>query len=71
MSRSLERYGYKKSPSQTPDEFVHVIHDGALRGRVAEFTRCYKRARFGNSSEDACALPELFEEIKQNPVSRS
>jgi transglutaminase-like putative cysteine protease len=63
MSRSLERYGYKKSPSQTPVEFVHVIQDNALRGRVAEFTRCYERARFGDSTEDSCALPELFEQI--------
>jgi len=70
MSRSLERYGYRKSPSQTPSEFVHVITDYALRHRVAEFTRRYERARFGDSPEDACALPELFEQIRQKPVSR-
>ena len=65
MSRSLERYGYRRSPSQTPSEFVHIINDDALRLRVAEFTRRYERARFGESVEDACALPGLFEEIKQ------
>jgi protein-glutamine gamma-glutamyltransferase len=69
MSRSLERYGYRKSPSQTPSEFVHLINDYALRERVAEFTRRYERARFGDSPDDACALPELFEQIRQKPVS--
>ncbi|MBV9087798.1 MAG: DUF3488 domain-containing protein, partial [Acidobacteriaceae bacterium] len=65
MSRSLERYGYRKSPAQTPSEFVRIIRERELRERVADFTESYERARFGNSVEDACALPELLQEIQQ------
>jgi len=34
-----------------------------LRKRVAEFTRAYENARFGDSSEDAQRLLELYEEV--------
>jgi protein-glutamine gamma-glutamyltransferase len=65
MSRSLERYGYRKAAAQTPAEFVGVINDPCLRAKVAEFTSCYERARFGCSTDDACALPQLFEQIQR------
>ncbi len=63
LTRKLSHRGWRKAPSQTPDEFLHSIEDEALRERVAEFTRRYKRARFGESVEDARALPELYSEI--------
>jgi hypothetical protein len=34
-----------------------------LQEKVASFTRAYESARFGQSVDDARALPELFEEI--------
>jgi len=63
MTRLLARRGWRKSPSQTPVEFAKAIEDGLLRERVAQFTRHYESARFGDSAEDACRLPELYEEI--------
>jgi len=50
-------------PEQTPAEFAARIDDPGLRERVAEFTRAYENARFGDSSEDAQRLPELYEEL--------
>lgn len=63
MTRRLARLGWRKSPAQTPAEFVTCIENELLRNRVAEFTRHYEHARFGDSAEDASRLPELFEEI--------
>lgn len=63
MTRILARRGWRKSPVQTPGEFADCIEDTALREWVAEFTRRYERARFGESVEDAQRLPELYQEI--------
>jgi transglutaminase-like putative cysteine protease len=64
MSRFLERRGVRKSTTQTAREFVRVIEDERVRVRVGEFTDAYESARFGNSSDDALRLPELFEEVE-------
>jgi protein-glutamine gamma-glutamyltransferase len=64
MSKVLSRRGQRKSAAQTPQEFVRVIADGRLRSRVANFTDAYESARFGQSSEDAQRLPELYAEVK-------
>ena len=63
MTRRVARLGWRKSPAQTPAEFVTCIEDDLMRDRVAQFTRHYEHARFGDSAEDASRLPELFEEI--------
>lgn len=63
MVRRLARLGWRKSPSQTPADFVAIIREAALQERVASFTRAYESARFGQSVEDAESLPKLFEEI--------
>ncbi|MGH9511040.1 MAG: transglutaminase TgpA family protein [Terriglobales bacterium] len=63
MVRRLARKGLRKLPSQTPAEFLASIEDGTTRRRVEKFTTFYERARFGGSSEDAEALPQLYEEI--------
>jgi protein-glutamine gamma-glutamyltransferase len=57
------RHGWRKSPSQTPREFVAAIHDHSLRQSVAAFTRAYESARFGHSIDDARALRGLLEDI--------
>lgn len=64
MLRQTAKRGWKKSPEQTPGEFLSSIDDAAIKNRVVNFTEHYERARFGNSAEDASALPELYEEIK-------
>jgi hypothetical protein len=63
MARTLAKRGWRKLPAQTPQEFVIGIADDAIRQRVTQFTRHYERARFGDSSEDASRLRELYEEI--------
>lgn len=63
MTRLVAQQGWRKTPSQTPSEFVKTIEDPAIRQSVEEFTRRYQRARFAESSEDARRLPEIYEEI--------
>jgi hypothetical protein len=64
MARYLARRGMQKSATQTAQEFVHFIEDERLRVRVGRFTDAYESARFGNSSDDALRLPELYEEVE-------
>jgi hypothetical protein len=63
MTAVMGRRGWRKSPTQTPEEFIRLIADDAVRLKVAEFTRHYESARFDNSVEDVLRLPELYEEI--------
>ena len=63
MTENVARRGWRKSPAQTPDEFVARIDDAGVRRRVAEFTRHYQSARFDDSVEDVLRLPDLYEEI--------
>jgi hypothetical protein len=67
MVRRLARRGWRKSPSQTPRDFVEAIQEPLLQQKVAAFTRAYESARFGRSVDDARVLPELFEEITAGP----
>jgi transglutaminase-like putative cysteine protease len=69
MLRKAAKQGWRKSPVQTPAEFVTSIEDETMRARVAAFTRRYESARFGNSLEDANRLPELYEQFC-SPVDR-
>jgi protein-glutamine gamma-glutamyltransferase len=64
MARHLARRGMRKLQTQTPKEFVRVIQNEALRKRVERFTEAYESARFGNSSEDALRLREMYEEVE-------
>jgi len=66
MTRLLARKGWRKSPAETPKEFLICIPDEATRDSVAKFTELYESARFGGSAEDARQLPELFEEISSS-----
>jgi hypothetical protein len=63
MARFLARWGTQKLPGNTPQEFVKKIEDERLRTRVAQFTQAYESARFGNSTDEAKRLPELYEEV--------
>jgi hypothetical protein len=59
----MARRGWRKSPSQTPLDFVACIQEPLLQKKVARFTRAYESARFGESVDDAQTLPELFQDI--------
>ncbi len=63
MVGRMARLGWRKSPSQTPLDFVAAIQEAALQKKVARFTRAYESARFGKSVDDAQSLPELFRDI--------
>lgn len=63
MVGRMARLGWRKSPSQTPFDFVAAIQEAALQSKVARFTRAYESARFGKSVDDAQSLPELFNDI--------
>ncbi len=65
LLKLLARRGYSKKPGQTPQEFAKSIPSGTLRAPVARFTERYERARFGDSSEDAAKLPELYAEVEE------
>ena len=60
MLRWLNRKGWTKDARQTPEEFLIRIEDPGMRKRVENFTRAYEAARFGESSEEARRLPELY-----------
>jgi protein-glutamine gamma-glutamyltransferase len=64
MTRMLARGGVAKSEAETAQEFLRKIRNDRLRVPVEQFTSVYESARFGNSSEDAQRLPELFEEVQ-------
>jgi transglutaminase-like putative cysteine protease len=63
MVGRMARLGWRKSPSQTPLDFVAAIQEAALQKKVARFTRAYESARFGKSVNDAQRLPALFKDI--------
>ena len=63
LIRRLARRGWRKLETQTPTEFLVTIEDPAVRRAVEEFTHRYHRARFGESVDDARALPALYEGI--------
>ena len=63
MVDRMARLGWRKSPSETPLDFVAAIQEAALQKKVARFTRAYESARFGKSADDAQSLPQLFRDI--------
>jgi hypothetical protein len=64
MTLAVAKRGWRKSPAQTPREFLGSIGDKATREKVAAFTERYEGARFGGSREDAERLPELYQEVR-------
>jgi transglutaminase-like putative cysteine protease len=70
MARALARRGVEKPAAQTPTEFVKRIEDSRLREPVERFTQVYESARFGNSTDDAQRLPELYEAVESATRSR-
>jgi transglutaminase-like putative cysteine protease len=71
MVNRMARLGWRKSPSQTPLDFVAAIQETALQEKVARFTRAYESARFGKSVDDAQSLPDLFKDVTAIETSDS
>jgi transglutaminase-like putative cysteine protease len=71
MVGRMARLGWRKSPSETPLDFVAAIQEAALQKKVAKFTRAYESARFGKSVDDAQSLPELFQDITADATANS
>ncbi len=71
MVSRMARMGWRKSPSQTPLDFVGAIQEATLQRKVAKFTRAYESARFGRSTNDAATLPDLFQEITTGETTES
>ncbi len=71
MVHRMARLGWRKSPSQTPLDFVAAIQEAALQKKVARFTRAYESARFGKSVDDAQKLSGLFKNITAAEASGS
>jgi transglutaminase-like putative cysteine protease len=71
MVSRMARLGWRKSPSQTPLDFVAAIQEATLQKKVARFTRAYESARFGQSADDAQSLPQLFKDISAGDGAKS
>jgi protein-glutamine gamma-glutamyltransferase len=71
MVGRMARLGWRKSPSQTPLDFVAAIQEVTLQEKVGRFTRAYESARFGKSVDDARSLPGLFRDITDDKTTGS
>ena len=71
MVDRMARLGWRKSPSETPLDFVAAIQEATLQKKVARFTRAYESARFGKSVDDAQTLPQLFRDITASETANS
>jgi transglutaminase-like putative cysteine protease len=69
MVSRMARLGWRKSPAQTPLDFVAAIQEAALQKKVARFTQAYESARFGQSADEALNLPKLFKDITADKSS--
>jgi protein-glutamine gamma-glutamyltransferase len=65
MLRMLERRGWRKSPAQTPREFVASIPVAEFAGPAGELTELYQSARFGAHPADANRVISLLRKIKE------
>jgi len=66
LLKLLSRRGIRKLPTQTPQEFAKIISAEPVRRHFANFAAHYERARFGDSTEDAEKLPELYRELEES-----
>ena len=65
MLRLLEKRGWKKSPSQTAQEFAAAIPSSAVAAPVAQLTQLYQSARFGNNPPPVAQMSALLTAIRE------
>jgi protein-glutamine gamma-glutamyltransferase len=65
MLRMLEKRGWKKSPSQTAQEFASTIPASQISAPVAQLTQLYESARFGDHAAPAQQMSSLLRAIRE------
>ena len=65
MLRLLEKRGWKKSPSQTAQEFAAAIPSADVAAPVAQLTHLYQSARFGNNPPPVAQMSALLTAIRE------
>jgi hypothetical protein len=65
MLRLLEKRGWKKSPSQTAQEFAAAIPAADVAAPVAQLTQLYQSARFGNHPAPVAQMSLLLSSIRE------
>jgi protein-glutamine gamma-glutamyltransferase len=65
MLRLLEKRGWKKSPSQTAQEFAAAIPAADVATPVAQLTQLYQSARFGNHPAPIAQMSLLLSSIRE------
>jgi hypothetical protein len=70
MLRLLDERGWKKSPSQTPLEFVSTIPAADLSAPISQLTELYQSARFGNHPAPIEQMSSLLRSIRDALRSR-
>jgi transglutaminase-like putative cysteine protease len=61
---TLRRKGFPRAPAQTPLEFAASLPATGLSAPVAEFTRLYNQARFGEQAPESARLGELLRAVR-------
>jgi hypothetical protein len=70
MLRLLEKRGWKKSPSQTAQEFAAAIPAADVAASVAQLTHLYQSARFGDHPAPVAQMSLLLSAIREMIRSR-
>jgi protein-glutamine gamma-glutamyltransferase len=65
MLRLLEKAGWRKTPSQTADEFAAQISPLEIAGPVAQLTTLYQSARFGEHPAPIEQMSSLVASIRE------
>jgi protein-glutamine gamma-glutamyltransferase len=66
MLRLLEKRGWKKSPSQTAQEFVAAIPAAEFVSLAARLTELYEAARFGNTAPPVAQMSALLSTLRES-----
>ncbi|HEX5412532.1 MAG TPA: DUF3488 and transglutaminase-like domain-containing protein [Terriglobia bacterium] len=59
----LRGHGYRKLPSETPEEFARRLRPPLLRGTAQQFTRIYNAARYGGQRPSLPVLKGMLNRI--------
>jgi hypothetical protein len=63
LLKTLQKKGFRKTPSQTPHEFAFSFFGTPWGPRVMEFTKLYNTLRFGQTPVSLASLRKILEEI--------
>jgi hypothetical protein len=70
MLHVLGRFGFRKTPGQTPMEFATSLPDGNVAAPVFELTSIYQAARYGGKPSDPQRATSLIASLNQFLRSR-